>query len=358
MVWFASLVACTVHAEAVATACPDLAGHYRVDGFGPVLADALKATGLSMAGFRDSEVRITGAADTALSFWVKSGRSSPMSSQPLVVLTRGVNYDCDGGNIVLKHKVQSSRQGDEAWLEGQSIVRLYGDGRGGLMISAEFFGRERTTLYSYDSARVSVPKLGTGQSMSEAIRWPNIREPRPLEQTYVAPVESDRVKAVRAALTASVLGSVNLGGLQDSGEQVLASLNAPKSDEVVAFEDRLRAAGIAYRMLREPVWSANSWSMQALIATGAAAAAWQPSGFRVQHELERMQHPMVYVRAVEAGEDGYVATLEVDGPTRIEDIVKRIRQVTTMFATIELLDEAPRADAPRIRLVRLRLSVG
>lgn len=35
--------------------CPDLAGHYRVDGFGPILGDALKVLGLQMAGFQDSE---------------------------------------------------------------------------------------------------------------------------------------------------------------------------------------------------------------------------------------------------------------------------------------------------------------
>ena len=48
--------------------CPDLAGHYRVDGFGPVLRDALEVLGLRLAGFDGSEVKIEGNADTALRF--------------------------------------------------------------------------------------------------------------------------------------------------------------------------------------------------------------------------------------------------------------------------------------------------
>lgn len=356
MVWFASLVACTVHVQVTAAvACPDLAGHYRVDGFGPVLGDALDALDLRMAGFTDSEVKITGRAETSLQFWIRSGGSSPMASRPSRTLTQGVDYECIGGAVVLKRKVSASRNTDEGWLEGSATVRLVRSGSG-LGLASEFSGGQRTTIYSYDSARISLPKLGTSRTFADAIRWPNISEPRPLEQTYIAPIESDRVKAVRTVLTASVLGSVNLGGLKDSGGQVLASLSAQKSEEVVAFEDRLRAAGIAYRMRREPVWSANSWSMQAQISTGDAQPGWHPSGFRVQHEIERMQHPMVSVSKVEDVGEAYIATLDVIGPESTEMILKRLRLNTTMFAGIEVLDDTP-TERRNLRQVRLRLTM-
>ncbi len=335
--------------------CPDLAGHYRVDGFGPVLGDALDALDLRMAGFTDSEVKITGSAEISLQFWIKSGGSSPMSNQPSRTLTHGVDYDCVAGAVVLKRKVSASRNSDEGWLEGSATVRLVRSGSG-LGLASEFSGGQRTTIYSYDSARISLPKFGTARTFAEAIRWPNVSEPRPLEQTYIAPIESDRVKAVRTVLTASVLGSVNLGGLKDSGGQVLASLSAQKSEEVVAFEDRLRAAGIAYRMRREPVWSANSWSMQAQISTGDAQPGWHPSGFRVQHEIERMQHPMVSVSKVEDAGEAYIATLDVIGPESTEMILKRLRLNTTMFAGIEVLDDTP-TERRNLRQVRLRLTM-
>ena len=333
--------------------CPDLAGHYRVDGFGPVLGDALQVLRLQMAGFQDSEVKITGSADTSLQFWIKSGRSHPMSRQPSRTLTRGVDYECEGAFIVLKGTATASRQTDEGWLEGQSTIRLSRSGAG-LGLGASFSGRQHTTIFRYDSARVSIPKLGTSQSVGGGIRWPHISEPRPVE--YVPVPESEQVQAMRQVLTASVLGGVSLGGLQDSGDRVLASLNAPRSEEVSAFEDRLRAAGITYTVKREPVWSNNGYSMQFVFGAGKgdATPAWHPSAFRVQQEIERMQHPMVSVGQVDDQGGAYIATLDVIGMEPTEMILKRLRLNTTMFRDIEVLDDTP---TERRNLRRLRLSL-
>ena len=205
-------VAMALSSSAMATAaqdCPDLVGHYRVDGFGPVLGDALQVLGLQMAGFQDSEVKITGRTDMALQFWIKSGKSSPMSTQPTRTLTRGADYECAGAAIVLKGKASASRQTEQGWLEGQSTLSLSRSGLG-LGLATSFHGRERTTIYSYDSARISIPKFGTTQTLGDAIRWPNISEPKPVE--YVPVPESEPVQAMRRMLTPSVLGGVNLGG--------------------------------------------------------------------------------------------------------------------------------------------------
>ena len=356
VVTFAVAMALGLSAPAQAAQdCPDLAGHYRVDGFGPVLGDALKLLGLQMAGFQDSEVKITGQTDTALQFWIKSGKSSPMSTQPTRTLTHGLDYVCAGSSIVLKGSTSASRQTDAGWLEGQSSVSLSRSGEG-LGLAASFHGRERTTIYSYDSARVSIPKFGTGQTLGGGIRWPNISEPKPVE--YVPVPESETVQAMRRMLTPSLLGGVNLGGLQDSGDRVLASLNARNSDDVLAFEDRLRAAGIAYDVKRAPVWSNNGYSMQFVFAagTGEATPAWHPSAFRVQQEIERMQHPMVSVSKVEDQGDAYVATLDVIGMESTEMILKRLRLNTTMFRDIEVLDDTP-TELRNLRHVRLRLTM-
>ena len=338
--------------------CPDLRGHYRVDGFGPVLGDALEALGLEMAGFQNSEVKVTGDGVSVLAFWIKSGSSSPMSSKPLVVLNRGSHYDCVGGAIVLKRKVPASRQTSEGWLEGESTVQLTRAG-GGLGLGAAFRGGQRTTLYSYDSARISFPKWGTTQSVGGGIRWPNISEPRPFSETYVAPPESQRVTRAREVLTSALLGNVTLGGLQDSGEHVLASLNAQQSDDVIAFEDRLRAAGISYRIKREPVWSANRWSMQALLTSNASSEStgWHPSGFRVQHEIDRTSPPMVSVREVEDAGDHYIATLSVIGSESPDTILQRLRANSQMFDEITVLDDGPDYRSRNLRAVRLRLTL-
>ncbi len=335
--------------------CPDLAGHYRVDGFGPVLGDALQVLGLQMAGFQDSEVKITGRTDTALQFWIKSGKSSSMSTQPARTLTRGLDYECAGASIVLKALASSSRQTGDGWLEGQSTVSLSRSGVG-LGLSTSFHGRERTTIYSYDSARISIPKLGTAQTLGGGIRWPNISEPKPVE--YVPVPESEQVRAMRQVLTASLLGGVNLGGLQDSGDRVLASLDVRDSEEVSAFEDRLRAAGIAYTVKREPIWSNNGYSMQFLFGTAGDAArpGWRPSVMRVQQEIERMQHPMVSVGKVDDQGDAYIATLDVLGAESTEMILKRLRLNTTMFRDIEVLDDTP-TERRNLRHVRLRLTM-
>jgi hypothetical protein len=51
--------------DSTAGSCPDVSGHYRVAGFSPALADALKALRASSAGFTSSEVKFSGRAEDA-----------------------------------------------------------------------------------------------------------------------------------------------------------------------------------------------------------------------------------------------------------------------------------------------------
>ena len=353
------LIALTAGTPAWAADCPALEGHYRVESFGPVLGDSVTALGLQMAGFRDSEVKITGSADQSLSFWIKSGLSGAMGRQPSRVLTRGVDYDCAAGVLTLRQSTPSTRQTDEGYLEGRSTVSLTRSGAG-LGLATEFRGGQRSTLYSYESARVSVPKLGTGRILREGIRWPGVQEPRPAAQRYEPVPESDQVRDLRRRLDGLLAGAVRIGGLDDSGTRVRASLSASRSEDVVAFEDRLREAGLVYTTARAPIWTNNQYFMEFVFGAepGANAHGWHPSVFRVQEEIERLRSPMISVRKVVDADDGYVAELDVIGDEPVDPLLQRLRSGTPMFRRVELIDDSPQAERRNLRLVRLRLKTG
>jgi len=350
-------LACAGPALAAAGDCPALDGHYRVTAFGPVLADAVTALGIPLAGFRDSEVKITGIDQDELRLWVKSGSSASMSGQPSRVLVLGVDFDCADGVLTLRQQVAATRKTDTAFLEGRSSVSLTRQGSG-LGLSSEFRGGERSTLFSYDSARISVPRLGTQQTLRGSIRWPGIDEPR-AEQPRSGPApESATVLAARRQLDGLLGGNVRLGWLQDSGGRVRVSLSASRSEDVVAFEDRLHAAGVAYSVTRAPMWSNNQYAMELLVGAPTPAAAgggWHPSVFRVQQEIERMQHPMVSVRRVSESDTEYVAELDVLGGVPVDAILQRLRANSTLFGEIALIDDTSDAEHANLRHVRLRL---
>lgn len=346
-------------APAGAADCPDLDGHYRVAAFGPVLADAVTALGIPLAGFRDSEVKITGIDQGELRLWVKSGSSAPMARQPSRVLVLGVDFDCANGVLTLRQRVAATRKTDTAFLEGHATVSLARAGSG-LGLSSEFRGGERSTLFSYESARIGVPRLGTEQTLRESIRWPGIDEPRPeLQRSGPAP-ESATVLAARRQLDGLLGGNVRLGWLEDSGGRVRATLSASRSEDIVAFEDRLRKAGVAYRVTRAPVWSNNQYAMELLIGATTPAAAgggWHPSVLRVQQEIERMQHPMVSVRKVTEAEADYIADLDVLDGVPVDAILQRLRANSTLFGDIALIEDTSDATHANLRHVRLRLRV-
>jgi len=352
-------LACAWPAPAVAGACPALDGHYRVAAFGPVLGDAVTALGIPQAGFRDSEVKITGIDQGELRLWVKSGSSAPMSGQPSRVLVLGVDFDCANGVLTLRQRVAATRKTDTAYLEGRSSVSLARQGSG-LGLSSEFRGGERSTLFSYDSARLSVPRLGTEQTLRESIRWPGIDEPRAELPRSSPAAESPTVLAARRQLDGLLGGNVRLGWLQDSGGRVRANVSASRSEDIAAFEDRLRAAGVAYRVTRAPLWSNNQYAMELLVGASTPAAAgggWHPSVLRVQQEIERMQHPMVSVRRVSESDTGYVAELDVLNGVPVDAILQRLRANSTLFGDIALIDDTSDAEHANLRHVRLRLRV-
>jgi hypothetical protein len=247
------------HAMA-ADPCPDVSGQYSVTGFGKALGDVLQALQAEQAGFRDSGVELHGAADGELTVGVKSGSTGVWSTRPVVVLQKGKDFDCKGGALLFHPVADTSRKTDEGtWYEGASTISLSAGGHGELVIDVSFTGSERISLFSYESANVSVPRLGTRTTLREAIRWPAYSDPVP--PVAKSSGESNGVADVRAQLTSAVLGNVILGWVGAGAAGVEVTLNAPHSDDIARFEERLRVASINYRITTAPIWTNNAYYM-------------------------------------------------------------------------------------------------
>jgi hypothetical protein len=348
--------------------CPDVSGHYRVVRTveGPSMAEALQALHAVMANFIGSEVRLEGPRAGRLQVWVKSGSTGVLPASPSAELKQGSDFSCVNGWVKLARVADSSRRLDEGWYEGRSSAAIMRAPRGGLLMQVTFSGRQRTTLYSYESARISLPKLGTGRSLTESMRLPDISEPAPeppagsrAAGAPPAPPEHPAVAGVRQLLTAQVLGNTVLGPLRASGDAVLVILTATSSDAVLRFEERMRAAEIAYRVERQPIWSNNAYRMDLLVwprGTASAAAA-RPSILRVEHEVRRLCPPLVDVQEVKTLGEGYVVALSLMDQTSVDDLVARIKAHAPLFREVAVLGESSRPDAPKLRTARLLLTV-
>ncbi len=259
------------------TGCPDLSGQYRVTGAGPTLADVLEVLKARHAGSIGSEVKLNWQAGGWLGVWAKSDGKDSMPTQPTVVLKRSTDFSCKNGALVFKRIADVGRRGTKGWLKGVSIVQIRRGAGAGLDITSSFSGRQQTILFSYDSASLGIPRLGTKETLTETIRWPDVSEPLPEEPAARTkppePPELPEVTRAREWLSPSVLGPLTLGWIERRGEGVVASLTARKSGDVAALEDRLRAASIAYEIKASPVWSNNHYELELLFrSTGPAAA--------------------------------------------------------------------------------------
>lgn len=352
---FAGLMAGSVQAKP-ADQCSEIAGHYRVKGSGNAFADVLSLLGTRDAGFLGSEVRIEGSAANYLRVWVKSGESGSFPVESRLSLWHGDSYRCVDGWLVFSGKTESWRQLDDKHYKGSSQMRLRRQGNQ-LAFEVNFGGREYTTLYSYDSANVSLPKPFTYKASSERLAWP-------IHEEVV--VREEKRQQARASVGGELrrLLEPQLGGLKivdfapgEQGAQV--SLQAEQLSQVAAFEDRLRAAGLNYEMTRQPTWGDRAYYFDLRISAGARAPAASSaiSPFRVQQEVARLNHSLVDVFKAEAAGQDYVASLYVFDEVSTEHVIARIRANTQLFAEITALDEQPRPGAPRWRLLRLLLKL-
>jgi hypothetical protein len=146
--------------------CPTFATRVQIAGDGSARADALNALNAGGAGQTGSELMLDGSAATGVGVWFRAdGGNRPR--RPDLVLQHGTDFTCDTGWLVFARTVDAYRRIDEQWYEGRSTVRLRPAVNGGVDIAVAFTGSQRTTLYSYDSARISIPKPGTRRMIAE-----------------------------------------------------------------------------------------------------------------------------------------------------------------------------------------------
>jgi len=338
------------------SACPDLSGHYRVADFGEANGDALQALSSRMAGFLDSEVQFVRGVGQDWELFIKSGAMGRFPSSPSVTLRHGTDFACRDGWVELITPVRTSRKTEQGWFEGQSVVLLNRASPNGLRLAVRFSGGKRSTLFQYDSARLSLPVPGTGMRLNEAIRWPDVSEPAPprIDNTPPAP-EAPAVAQTRQRLSASLLGPVMLTGLKPDPQGVRASLKATQSKQVAALEDRLRSASIGYRVLRQPLWSNNAHEFELLILPAASVAAWRPTLLWVDNELRRTRHPMAEPGPAQSDPQGYRVTVALSGGAQAQDVATRIHTLSGAFAEVQVQPPTEAMSASGARTAHLLL---
>lgn len=255
-----ALVAAGLHgASAFATdaplrfRCPDVAGLYRVVGEDPTLRESLQSLGFGMQGTHGSQLVFTSGPDGTLGAALRGndpGHALEFSSQ----------YSCVDGWLVFRQPLKA-RRGSHV---GESKVRLKrADAR--LEIEVVFTGRKWLTLFSYDSAYLGVPLPFTGTTIKATLQWPVDRMPDHLVDPAHPPPERTDLVAARNLLNGAMLQGISLTGMESRGNGVLVHLRTPSENDVRAFEQRLRAASIAYEMTRAPVSADRFWYFDIMV---------------------------------------------------------------------------------------------
>lgn len=337
--------------------CPDLTGHYRVAEFGDANDDALKALSSRMASSQYSEVQFARGVGQDWELFIKSGATGRFPGSPSVTLRHGTDFACRDGWVEVIPPVRTNRRTEQGWFEGQSVVLLDRASPNGLRLTVRFSGGQRSTLYQYDSARLSLPVPGTGMRLNEAIRWPDVSEPAPprIDNTPPAP-EAPSVAQTRQRLSATMLGPVILTGLKPDAHGVRASLKATQSEQVAAFEDRLRSAGMGYRVLRQPLWSNNAHEFELLILPAGSTAAWRPSLLWVENELRRFRHPnAAETGSIQVDPHGYRVAFTLSGGTQAQDVATHIQTRSGAFAEVQVQQPVAVSSASGARTAQLLL---
>ena len=337
-----------------AASCPDLTGRYHVVGDEHVVQLVLAALQSRETASRREGIALDGPAGGALMVSLRGEEPTPWPSRPGNRLGEEMDFRCTAGSLQLLRPQESKRWRDDAgeWYQGSGTISLARHPDGGLQVRVRFDGHQTITVYRYDSATASVPKPLSGRRFDASLYWPawgpdddQIRRP--------PPPEPGPVRDLRQRLDSAVLGNVRMGTPQAVDGGMLVRFTAPRSADVVAFEDRLRAAAIRYESREAPVWTNNAFQMTFLIdgAVQGGGRPSVPSPLRVEHELRRLAPPLAQLERVEAEGDGYVATLRLERGSDADGLVARLRQHARLFAEVTVLA----ADASPANEVRLRL---
>lgn len=339
--------------------CPDLSGRYRVIGEGPALDDALKALHARPTDPRRIVLQLESVSDGELSVAIVSTASGYRSAQPNS-LQLGTDFECRSGSLIFIPLADVGRKSDEVTTyEGTSSVAVSRVPNGELAITVEFNGGERATLFSYDSARISVPKPGTRTTIRDTLRWPEADDSAIEAITQEPPEESREVRDIRQLLTDAVLAGVSVGAIVPKQGGALVSFRVSTSAELYRFEERLRAASIVYETVREPIWSNSMYFMDFLIrpSDGAARTASKPSLLRIETEMRKLAWPLANLDQVERSGGDYLATVTMQSGNTVDDLIARIKVQSGLIAQVYLIDISLPVDAVHGPRAQLKLRV-
>lgn len=240
--------------------CPDLNGSYTANIVNPVFIDLSKSLNFSLFNISSGEIEVSGNTNSKLTFIWKEKSQSPIT---VTDLKFNKDYKCDKGWIVFSSKVPASRNNVPGLYYGNSILKLSKDDLyDGLKIESTFSGHEDITLFSYDSAHISISKFWGKKKLSNTIildTAPNNSSKREINP------DSEIVVKVRKMFTDTVLNGIILAGLDEQASGVLVTLNAFKKSDVQSFETRLKNANINYQFKTEPIWTNNSYFLELLV---------------------------------------------------------------------------------------------
>jgi hypothetical protein len=245
--------------------CPDLNGRYSVQSLGPVFIDAGKLLKFNLFNFTSGQLQIKGNVQDGLSFLWKNEKDVAMPSTASSEWKFKKDYKCKDGWVVFFHKPPSVRNDVPGLYEGEATIRISRDDLyEGLKIESIFTGHEAISLFSYDSANISVSKWWARKTLRETI----VLSTAPVNSmNQEINNDSRAISEVRKMFNDRVLGGLILAGVDERADAVLVTLKALRAGDLTTFEDRLRAASIPYQMTTKPVWTNNSYFLELLVKT-------------------------------------------------------------------------------------------
>lgn len=337
--------------------CPDLSGNYRVVDSGVALTDALNALRSRPADPRGIILKFSGATNGQLSIEIVHTASGYRSTQPHI-LSLGTDFECKSGSLVFPPIADTYRKPDgETVYEGTSSISMSAPRNGGIPVVVNFSGGKRTTLFSYDSARISIPNPGTRTTIRDTLYFQAMSDAQVEAATAPPRVESNDERDVRLLLTRVLLEGVFRDAIESKQDGVLVKFRAMVSDDVLAFEERLRSASIHYEIVGEPYWENNHYDFALLFRkTGdAKTSASRPSLMRIETDMRELAWPLANLEKVERVDDRYFATITLQPDGDVQRIIQRIKVQTGLIAQAYLVEVSAPADATHGARIKLEL---
>ena len=310
-----------------AIACPDLTGRYRIgyksglepDAYGGILT-ALQVTRRPGG---DLDLEISSSSDgRTMAVRLLASPTSPTETQqrqPHAKLSFGADYDCKDGVVSLLAPFDDGRKSDNGYLEGTTVVSMRRGSGGGLAFTLQFTGVERSTLFSFDSGRISIPLPLTRRRLVETAEVmpahlvPPLPDPAMLARKRAEELTLDSLASKVRRLTGA-----SIGVKKAKAEGTLLHLRASSTDEMLRIEDSLLTSDLPYEVVGEPYWAGSVYTFEILVRSERGGAVRRPSAFRVEKELEKLlcvyHHPKgsYVVKTKRNGED-YEALVELLG---------------------------------------------